>query len=91
MNPLVDLSPSPPTPFAQDFCADLDYKPDGCHVVSSSQSFSFVSFDPPDFGVLCSSNPDSTFGVHEDQVLDEFGAKQPTCAIIFNEYVWDFE
>lgn len=34
-NPLVDLSPSSPIPTVHDFCADLDYNSDGCHVVSS--------------------------------------------------------
>ena len=35
-NPPIDLSPSPPTQHAQDFCANLAGKPDGFHTVSFS-------------------------------------------------------
>lgn len=35
-NLLVELSPSPPTPPALDFCVELDYKLNGCQVVSSA-------------------------------------------------------
>ena len=85
------LSPSPPTPPALYFCANLDCKPVGYHVVSSSQPLSTGSFGPLDFFVLCSSILDFTCDVHEDQVMDEVGVEHPTCAIIFYEYVWEYE
>lgn len=39
--------------------------------------------------MLCSLVLDLSFDVHKDQVLDGFGVEQPTCDIIFNEYVWE--
>jgi len=32
-----------------------------------------------------------SFVVHEDQVLDGVGIEEPTCDIIFDEYVWEPE
>lgn len=61
-NQPVELSP-PPTPPALDFCVDLDCNPYGCHVILFSQPLSSSSFDPLDFGVLCSSILDSTCDV----------------------------
>lgn len=83
------MLPSPPTPHAQELCAYLDDKPDGCHVVLSPQPMSFGSFDPLDFGVVCSLVLDLTCDVHGDRVLDEVGVQQTTNAIIFYEYVWE--
>lgn len=83
--------PPPPTPPALDFCIDFDCKPDGCHMVSTPRTPSNGSFDPLYFDVLCSSILDSTCDVHENQVMDEVRAGKPTYAIIFNEYVWEFE
>jgi len=65
-NPLVDLSPSPPTPLGQYFCADLDCNPDDCHVALSPQYLSFGPFDPPVFVMLCSPILDLTCDFHED-------------------------
>jgi len=41
--------------------------------------------------VLCSFVLDSTFVVHEDQVVEGVGVEQSTCTIIFDEYVWGSE
>ncbi len=90
-NPPVDLSPSSPTPPAQDLCTDLECNPDGCHVVLSPQPLSFGPFNPSNFGVFSSSISDLTCDVHKDQVLDGVSAEQPTCGIIFYDYVWEYE
>ena len=41
--------------------------------------------------MFCSSIPNSTLIFHEDQVVDRVGVEQPTCAIIYDEYVWESE
>lgn len=87
VNPPIELSLSPPTSPTLYVCTNLDCNLDGCHVVSSTQPPSTASFDPPDFGVLCSSVLESTCDVHKDQVLDEAGVGKPTYTIIFDEYV----
>ena len=84
------LSPSP-NPSALDICVDVNCKPIGCHIEFFSQTPSFHSVDPPDFGILCSSIPDFACDVHEDQVVDGVGFKQLTCVVIFYEYVWEAE
>lgn len=56
-----------------------------------SQHLSSCFVDRLDFGVLCSSIPNSTCDVHEDQVVDKVGFEQPTCIVIFYEYVCGFE
>lgn len=91
MNLPIIFSPYPSTPHSQDFCVDLDCKPNGCRVFLSSKHLSIGSFDPINFGLLCSSILDSTCDVHEDQVLDGVGVQQLTCTIIFYEYVWECE
>lgn len=88
-NPPIDLSPYPPTPPAQYFYADLEYNPDGCHVVLSPQPLPLGFFDPTNFGFLCSFFSDLTCGIHEDQVFYGGGVEQSTFAIIFYEYVWE--
>lgn len=67
MNSSVEPSP-PPTPLSLDICANVDCKPIGCHLDLFSQPSSSRSVDPPHFGVLCSSIPDSACDVHKDQV-----------------------
>lgn len=89
MDPPVEQSPSPPTPHTQDFFPYLNCKSDGCHVVSFSQPPSIGSFDSLDFGVLCSSVPDSTCYVLEDHVFYGFGVEHATYVIIFYEYMWE--
>ena len=44
------------------------------------------SDDPPDDTTLCSSIPDSTLVVNEDQAIDEVGVLKPTCVVIHEEY-----
>lgn len=78
MNLPVELSSSPPTPPTLCLYTNLDYKPDGCHMVSFSQDPSSISFNPPYFGALCSSVLESTCDVHEDQAVDGVGSGQPT-------------
>jgi len=60
-------------------------------VISFSQPSSFRSFDPLDFGGLCSSVPYSTCDVHEDQVVNGVGVEKTTHDVIFYEYVWESE
>lgn len=84
----IELS-HPPTPPTLDICIDLACKPIGFHVVLSSQPSSSSSFDPPDCTVLCSPVSVSTLIFHKDQVVNRVGVEQPTCAIIYDEYVWE--
>lgn len=70
---------------------DLDCNLDGCHAVLSSQPRSSGSFDPLDCTLLCSPVLDSTFVVHEDQVVEKVGVKQPNYSIIIYEYAWEYE
>lgn len=46
---------------------------------------------PPDDVVLCSSIPDSSLVVNEEQPTDGVGVAQTTCAIIHEECEWDLE
>lgn len=82
-HPPVDLSPSPPTPPAQDFYTYLDYNSYGCHLVLSPHPWSFGPFYPLYFGVLCSSVLDLTCDVHEHKVLDGIGVEKETYDINF--------
>lgn len=41
--------------------------------------------------MLCSLVLDSTCDVHEDQVVDEVGVEKLTSAMIFDEYMWEYE
>ena len=40
---------------------------------------------------MCSSIPDSTLIVNEDQAIDGVGVAQPTCTVIHEEYDWELE
>jgi len=71
----IKLSPSPPYPHALDFYVELEYKFDGCHMVSSSHPLSDGSFNPSYFGMLCSSVPDFTCDIHKDQFVDGVGVE----------------
>ena len=82
----VELS-HPPTPPTLDICADLACKLVGCHVDSFPQPPSPHSVDPLDCTILCSSVPDSSPIVNEDQVVNGVSVVQPTYAIIHDEYV----
>jgi len=55
------------------------------------QPSSSYSDDPPNDIVLCSSIPDSTLVVNEDQATNGFGVAQPTCIVIHEEYDWELE
>lgn len=90
-NSYVNPPPSSPTPHTQNFSTILDCQFDGCDEVLSCHTPSFGPFDPPDCDVLCSPMSNISFDVHEDQVLDGVGVEQPTCGIIFDEYVWEYE
>lgn len=57
-------------------------------MVLSPHPLSFDPIDLLDFGVLCSFVSNLTCDVHEYQVV---GVEQPTYAIIFYAYVWEFE
>jgi len=55
------------------------------------QPLSSYLHGPTDDTILCSSIPDSTLVVNEDQTIDEVGVAQPTCVVIPEEYDWDLE
>ena len=40
---------------------------------------------------MCSSIPDSTLVVNEDQAIDGVSVAQPTCLVIHEEYDWELE
>lgn len=84
----VELS-YPPTPLALDICENLACKLAGCHVDLSPQPPSPHSVDPPDCTILCSSVPDSTLVVIEDQVVDRVGFVKQIRTIINDECVWE--
>lgn len=86
----VELS-HPPTPSPLDICADLACNPIGCHMDFLPQPPTLRFVDPPDCIVSCSSIPDSTLVLNEDQVIEGVGVVQPTCAIIHDECVWESE
>ena len=46
---------------------------------------------PLDDIVLCSSIPDCTLVVNEDQAIDRVGVAQPTCIVIHEEYDQELE
>ena len=77
----------PPTPHALDILIDLACKPIGCHVDSFPQPLSQRSVDPSDCTILCSSIPNSSLVVNEDQVVDGVSVVQATCTIIHDECV----
>ena len=89
-NPSIELS-HPPTPPPLDIYADLDCKLVVCHVNLFSQPPFSHSVDPPNFPMSCSPIPDSTLVVHEDHVVDKVGVEEPTCFVIYDEYVWEYE
>ena len=88
VNPSIELS-HPPTPPSLDIYADLDYNPISFHMNLFSQPPFSHSVDPSDCIVLCSPILDSTFVVHEDQVVNGFGVEQQTYIVIYDEYVWE--
>lgn len=54
------------------------------HLVPQPSSPRFV--DPPDYTILCSSVPDSTPIMNEDQAIDGVEVGKPTCVVIHEEY-----
>jgi len=52
---------------------------------------SLYSNDRPDDTVLCSSIPNSTLVVNEDQAIDRVGVAQPTSIVIHDECDWELE
>ena len=82
----VELS-HPPTPPALDIYVDFACNAIGCHVDSFPQPLSQRSVDPSDCTILCSSIPNSSLVVNEDQVVDGVSVVQATCTIIHDECV----
>jgi len=72
----------PPNITSLIFHADLVVKPMDCHMHVLPQPLSSCSVDPLDCTVLCSSIPESTHVVNEDQAINRVGVAQPTCAVI---------
>lgn len=81
-NSPIDLPQYPPTPRTHNFSAVLEFKFDGCDEVLDPCSPSFGPFAPLDLDVLCSPVLNFSCDVHEDQVMDGVGVKQPNCDII---------
>lgn len=46
---------------------------------------------PPNDFVSCSSIPNSSLVVNEEQPIDRVGVAQPTCIFIHEEYEWELE
>ena len=55
------------------------------------QSPSSYSDDPPDDTALCSSIPNSTLVVKEDEAIGGVGVEQPTCVVIHEEFESELE
>lgn len=62
-----------PTPATLDIYTYFSCKPVGCHMDLFPQPPSPHSIDPPDCTVLCSSIPNSSPTMNEDQVVDGVG------------------
>lgn len=88
-NSFIDLPPSSPNPHTNDFSEGLDCESDGYDEVLSPHPPSFDSFDPLDCELLCSLVFNPSFDVHGDQVLDGVSVEEPTCDIIYYDYVWE--
>lgn len=86
----VELS-HPSIPRALDICTDLAQNPVGCHVDFLPQPLSPHSTDPLDYTVLCSSVPNSTLVVNEDQVVEGVDVLQQTYVIIHDECVQEYK
>ena len=86
----VQLS-HPPNITSPNFRANLVAKLMGCqmHVLPRPPSSCFAN--PPYYTILCSSIPDSTLVVSEDQAIDGVGVAQPTCVVIKKEYDCELE
>jgi len=65
--------------------------PLGYHIDFVPQPPSSYKDDPSDGTVLCSSIPNSTLVLNEDQAIDGFGVAQPTCPSIHEEYDSELE
>lgn len=76
----------PPNIILLNFCTDLVVSPLSYHMNFVPQPPSSYSYDPSDDDVLCSSIPDSTLVVNEDQAINEVSVSQPTCIVIHQEY-----
>ena len=61
----------------------------GCHMHLLPQPPSPHSIDPPYCMVFCSSIPNSTLIVNEDQAIDKVDVAQPTYVVIYKEYDWE--
>jgi len=86
----VQLSHYPDiTPY--DFRTSLVVNPLGSHMHFVPQHPYSYSDDPLDCTAFCSSVPDSTLVVNEDQSIDGVGVAQPTYAVIHEEYDWELE
>lgn len=65
--------------------------PSSPHIHSFLQPLSSHPSVPLDDDVLCSSIPDSSLVVNEEQLTDGIGVAQPTCAVIHEEHEWEIE
>ena len=79
----------PPTRTTLDLYENLASNIVGCHVDLFPWPSSPRSVDPLDCTMLCSPISNSLLVVHNDQVSYRVGVDQPTCAIIYDEYVWE--
>jgi len=86
----VQLS-HPPTISSRNFHVDLVVSPSCCNMNFVPQPSSSHSVVPLDDIVLCSSIPDSTLVMNEEQATEKVGVAQRTCAVIHEEYEWELE
>ena len=63
----------------------------GCHMHLVPQPLSSCSIDPLDCTALCSSIPNRTPVVNEDQSINGVSVAKQTCFVIHEEYDWEHE
>lgn len=73
------------------FHSELVVSPSSSHMHSVLPPPSLHPGVPPDDVVLCSSIPDSSLVVNEEQTTNRVSVAQPTCAIIHEGYEWELE
>lgn len=81
----------PPNITSLNFHEDLVVSPSSCHMNFVPQPPSLQLTIPLDDTVLCSSIPDSTLVLNEEQATDRVSLAQPTCVFIHEEYEWEIE
>ena len=79
----------PPNITPLKFRSELVVSPSSYHMHSFLLLSSSHSGVPMEDVVLCSSIPDSSLVVNEEQPTDGVGVAQPTCIVIHEKYEWE--